>query len=148
MRIELALIAAALLAGPASAAQEQPRTNEAAELSRQLGSGGLTGRKLAEAIAKAEAFPLGSKDNPVRANMPQGEQAYLRSLRCADGQAPEFMRSGSSGTGVYGYILDAYDVRCAGKDAVSVMIDMYHDHVERRPVPGFVVASAPPTPTS
>jgi hypothetical protein len=80
---------------------------------------------------------LGAQSNPVRCSGPRGERAYLNRLRCADGKAPKFYRIGSFGEGPYGNILDGYSVKCGEADAVTIFMDMYHDHVEREAVPGF-----------
>ncbi|MGZ8421236.1 MAG: hypothetical protein ACXWU3_17385, partial [Allosphingosinicella sp.] len=88
--------------------------------------------------------PLGSKQNPVRVEMPAGEQAYLARLRCGDGRAPQFERMGSFGAGVYGNILDGYIVDCgaAPPGKVEIFMDMYHrGHVETQPVPGFTIVA-------
>jgi hypothetical protein len=111
--------------------------------------GGLFGpamsrAELNRAIAKAAAFPLGDEKNPVRVNMPPGEQAYLARLRCSDGTAPAYRRDGSLGTGVYGNILDLYSVSCAtgAPAAAKVHMDMYHpDHSETRAIPGFTIVA-------
>ena len=87
---------------------------------------------------------FGSKTNPVRCNGPRGERAYLSRLRCADGKAPAFDRIGSYGKGPYGHILDGYNVKCEDKDAVTVFMDMYHEHVEKEPVPGFTIVNDEP----
>jgi hypothetical protein len=84
---------------------------------------------------------LGSKENPVRCNMPRGERAYLNRLRCADGKAPAYHRIGSFGLGPYGNIIDGYNVKCEDKDPVTVFMDMYHEHVEKEPVPGFTIVN-------
>jgi hypothetical protein len=143
MRFKI-LIAVAALAGAAASlpAAAQQRPNEARDMMRSMGMHGLEGRKLAKAIAKAEASPLGSKANPVRENMPRGEWAYLGRLRCADGQAPATARSGNVGTGVYGNIVDLFTVTCPGAAPVEVYMDMYHDGPELRPIPGFTMAPA------
>lgn len=100
---------------------------------------GLKGKKLRTAIATAQAHPLGSEKNPVRARGPEGERAYLARLRCADGTAPAFERLGSTGIGPYHNILDLYAVQCAGAVPLSVYFDMYHKHLEPAPVPGFTI---------
>jgi hypothetical protein len=142
MRVELlAAILAIGFAGAPAAAQHRP--NEARDMMRQLHMGGLDGDKLAKAIARAEASPLGSKANPVRENMPKGEYTYLHRLRCADGQAPAANRVGNVGTGVYGNIVDLFRVTCAGAATVEIYMDMYHDGPELRPVPGFTIAPLP-----
>ena len=84
---------------------------------------------------------LGTKGNPVRCSGPPGERAYLNRLRCSDGKAPKYHRIGSYGLGPYGNILDGYNVKCEEKDPVTVFMDMYHDHVEKEPVPGFTIVN-------
>lgn len=108
------------------------------------GQSALKGKKLKKAIKKASTFPLGSNENPVRAEMPQGQQAYLARLRCADGRAPQFRRVGNFGVGVYGNIIDGYDVTCADSEPAKtrVIIDMYHaGHIENMAVPGFTIST-------
>lgn len=86
--------------------------------------------------------PLGSAQNPVRADMPAGQHAYLRRLRCSDGRAPGFGRIGSFGAGPYGSIIDGYSVSCVGSSPASseIYMDMYHaGHVEAAAVPGFTI---------
>lgn len=117
------------------------KPNEARDMMRELGYGGMKGKKLEKAIKKAAAYPLGSEKNPVRENMPEGEKAYLSRLRCADGNAPAFNRAGSVGDSPYGYIMDLYNVTCPGAAAVEVYMDMYHDGGEQQPVPGFTIVA-------
>jgi hypothetical protein len=124
------------LASPAAA---QHRPNEARDMMRAMGMKTMSGTKLAKAIAKAERSPLGSKANPVRENMPEGEIAYLGRLRCPDGAKPQFSRDGNVGLGVYKNIVDAYSVTCPGAAPVKVYMDMYHDGPENRPVAGFTI---------
>lgn len=91
-------------------------------------------------IASAEAHPLGSLDNPVRAEAPSGRRAYLERLLCANGSIPQFAHAGDIGTGVFGNIVDRYEVTCPGSAPAwsDVYMDMYFvGHVENRPVPGF-----------
>ncbi|MDR6853266.1 hypothetical protein J2Y54_002786 [Sphingomonas sp. BE123] len=102
---------------------------------------GLKGKKLRTAIAAAQAHPLGSQQNPVRARGPEGERAYLARLRCADGNAPAFARVGSTGIGPYHNILDLYTVQCAGAAPLSVYLDMYHKHAEPAALPGFTIVA-------
>jgi hypothetical protein len=112
------------------------------------GEPAMRGKKLKKAIAKAEAQPLGSRENPVRATMPQGQRAYLQRLRCANGVPPEFRRQGSAGPGPYGSIIDIYLLHCADSTPaeVTVFMDMYHGgYAENRAVPGFtMIDGAPP----
>lgn len=88
---------------------------------------------------KINAAALGSRDNPVRSHMPDGERAYLARLVCFDGSRPAFRRRSSMGVGPYTTILDLYDVTC-GATNHEVVMDMYHHaYVERRAVPGFTI---------
>lgn len=84
---------------------------------------------------------LGSQANPVRANMPAGQRAYLSRLRCSDGTTPEFHRLGSFGEGPYGSIIDGYQVDCgdAAPGAATIFLDMYHRYIENEAVPGFMI---------
>ena len=130
MRLPLVL-AAALLASPAIAQQ----TSGSIEIESVL-----EGRKtITPDWAAINAVPLGGKGNPVRVHRPMGQRAYLSRLVCPGGGSPVFQRVGSFGMGVYGTIIDGYDVDCAGTRHM-VYMDMYHpDHIERRPVPGFTI---------
>lgn len=98
--------------------------------------------EVARRAKAAEKHPLGSQQNPIRVNMPAGQRAYLSRLRCSDGQPPVFFRTGNFGPGVYGSIIDGYDVKCTGASPAQSMIfmDMYHpDHDEKAAPPGFTI---------
>lgn len=98
---------------------------------------------LSAALKEAGRHPLGSDENPVRADMPDGERAYLARLRCSNGEPPMYERVGNLGAGVFGSIVDAYDVRCMGAQPAKAMIvmDMYFEgYTEPRAVPGFAIA--------
>jgi hypothetical protein len=114
-----------------------------ARLSRMfMGQSQMQGEALSAAIDRAGAHPLGSPENPVRVSMPAGQRAYLSRLRCADAQAPGFVRAGSVGVGPFGNIVDLYQVTCEGSQPAEaeVYMDMYHSgHVEDRPVTGFTI---------
>ncbi|MBO9499929.1 MAG: hypothetical protein J7483_10780 [Novosphingobium sp.] len=138
MALLAAVAALSIAAAPAQTYEEGKKPNGARDMMLSLG-GGMKGKKLRTAIAKAEQYPLGSDKNPVRENGPAGQRAYLGKLRCEDGSAPAFDRAGNVGEGVFGFIVDLYKVTCPGKDAVDVYIDMYHDGGETRPVPGFTI---------
>ncbi len=108
----------------------------------QFGAPQLSKKKIKKIAKKASAFPLGSRDNPVRSEMPQGQRAYLARLRCADGSTPAFERSGNLGPGIYRTIIDNYVVDCgaAAPGQVNIVMDMYHpNHVEAQPVAGFTI---------
>jgi hypothetical protein len=112
-------------------------------LDRMLaGRSEIEGEELAKKVEEASAHALGSERNPVRASMPSGQRAYLARLRCADGSKPDFARQGSFGVGVYGNIIDAYEVRCDGSEPASsrIFMDMYHrGYVEKAAVAGFTI---------
>jgi hypothetical protein len=153
-RVMLAAASLLIVAGGASPAAAQPREPataqerpiDMADVERMLsGRSRHQGAELERLIAAAAAHPLGSKENPVRAAMPAGQRAYLRRLRCQDSKAPQFTRVGNFGAGVYGNIIDGYELTCAGAKPVVVFMDMYHaGHVEDRPVAGFTIAAAGP----
>ena len=103
------------------------------------------GKALEKLIEKAQEHPLGAKENPVRADMPGGQRAYLNRLRCADGKRPTYARVGNFGLGVYQRIIDGYEVVCEGSTPAKSMIfmDMYHPgHKEPAAVPGFTIEPA------
>jgi hypothetical protein len=134
----LKLIALMIVSVPATAIAAQD-----VDLSDIFGGGALEGEELEKAIADAAKHPLGSENNPVRVNMPQGQRAYLSRLRCENGKKPKFERGGSVGGGPFGSIVDVYAVDCgkAAPGKVSVYLDMYHpQHREDAAVPGFTIS--------
>lgn len=150
----LALTAAGVLAtsacattsdAPSSSSLYQPSASQSEDVERLRRSmqslGGQTYVTEADAGAMSEVSsePLGSRENPVRAAMPVGQRRYLDRLRCSDGKAPSYERSGSAGAGPYGSIIDLYVVQCpdAEPSVTEIYIDMYHRHVETEAVPGF-----------
>ena len=112
--------------------------NSMAQMYRELGIEVPDEDSVAQEAAN---YPLGSFENPVRAEDPEGQRAYLSRLRCSDGKRPRFQRSGNLGPGVYGYIVDNYVVDCgeAEPGRVNIVIDMYHDHVAKKAVPVFTI---------
>ena len=92
-------------------------------------------------LAEAAKHPLGSKENPVRVDMPRGEESYLKHLRCSDGKAPKFKHPGSVGIGVFGHILDVFDVTCRNAPApVEIYMDVYfRDYKETQAPDGFTL---------
>jgi hypothetical protein len=140
----LTVIAAALaVAFPGLALAQESQEDVTGVLARMLaGESELQGEDLDEALDEASVHPLGSAENPVRAEMPQGQRAYLNRLRCSDGKRPKFSRLGSAGISPYGNIVDLYSVTCKkGEPKESeVYLDMYHaGYVESRPIPGFTI---------
>lgn len=93
--------------------------------------------EMRQLVAAADAFPLGTLENPVRVGGPEGARAYLGRLRCADGSALRIGARSEAGTGAFGSIAAAYEVGC-GAAAGRVVFDMYHEeHVETRAPAGF-----------
>jgi hypothetical protein len=94
---------------------------------------------LTEAVAAAQAHPLGSRENPVRVGGPAGERAYLARLRCADGSVPRIGARGDAGVGAFGSVVGAYPLSCGGS-TTSIVFDIYHEeHVETRSPAGFTL---------
>lgn len=119
-----------------------PFTSAQADDLFDIFGGGLHGKKLERAIVKAAQYPLGSEQNPVRVNMPEGQRDYLSKLRCSDEKAPVFDRAGSVGSGPFGGIMDVYVVDCseATPGKTKVFMDMYHpNHKEDAAVQGFII---------
>jgi len=135
----LATAALALSLGTPAIAQDDDGA-EASALLRAIGMLPMEGEELSAVMAKAAKHPLGSEQNPVRAKAPEGQRAYLKRLRCPNGKAPAFNRLGNIGPGIYGSIVDLYEIKCKGGLTAEVVIDMYHpDYVEMRPIPGFTI---------
>ena len=131
------LVMAALLGVAACASAPE---NDMSDLMSFMGA--VSPAESARVAARLADKPLGSAQNPVRANMPAGQRAYLSRLRCANGRAPTFDRIGSMGAGPYGSIIDAYSVICVGSSPADSLVhmDMYHAaHVEAAAVPGFTI---------
>jgi hypothetical protein len=97
---------------------------------------------LAEAVAAAQAHPLGSMENPVRVGGPEGARAYIARLRCADGSVPSVGRRADAGVGAFGSMVIAYPVTCPGT-AGDIVFDIYHEeHVELRAPAGFSLVTS------
>lgn len=141
MRNSLILLAAAaaLLAAPALAKPPSEESPAPKEILAQVGSGN-TDAELDAAIAAAGAHPLGSAANPIRVAGPEGAQAYVARLRCADGTNARVGQSRDGGLGAYGSIVRLYPVDCgnAAPGHVDLLVDIYHEeHVETRAPAGF-----------
>ena len=107
-----------------------------------LMSGRMTGQALDAALKEAQKHPLGSAENPVRADLNIGEHAYLNRLRCSDGVRPTYERPTAPGPGLYGSIVDTYDVLCANgepKHTVIVMDGFFPGYVEKKPITGYTI---------
>lgn len=144
--IGLALACSALGACATTSGQTS-RSSEAdlaAMLSRMMSyQSRTTGAEFERIREQASAHPLGSSENPVRAEGPRGQRAYLSRLRCSDTSRPSFYRVGNVGPGIYRNIVDLYEVKCDGAEPTEskVYMDMYHSgHIETEAVPGFGIA--------
>jgi len=130
----------ALLAAPVSA-MKPPREESPAprDILADVGSGN-SDIELQRSIAAANAHPLGSSANPIRVAGPEGAQAYVARLTCADGSAAKVGQRRDGGVGAYGSVVHLYPVDCgaAGPARVDLLIDIYHEeNVETRPPAGF-----------
>lgn len=91
--------------------------------------------------AAAAAYPLGSRENPVRVGGPEGERAYLARLRCADGRAPQIGTRSEAGAGGFGSVVASFAVTCPGAAPQAVVMDMYHEeHDETRAPAGLTLS--------
>lgn len=139
MRRTAWMMAALMCAAGCASAPE----NDGSDLADLMSFMGAVSPAESARIARTlENKPLGSAQNPVRADMPAGQRAYLSRLRCANGRGPAFERIGSFGAGPYGSIIDGYSVTCAGASPTETVVhmDMYHSgHVEAAAVPGFTI---------
>jgi hypothetical protein len=89
---------------------------------------------------KINAQPLGSKGNPVRADGPAGERAYMQRLRCANGTViDEKRRVGAAGVGPYTTMVSVWEVECYGELHVVHIDGAHPGHVERRAARGFSI---------
>ncbi len=93
-------------------------------------------------VRAANAYPLGSAQNPVRVFQGVGERAYLARLRCSDDSNPHVTRVGSGGQGPFRTMMTVYSVDCRAALPGQVLVYMdnhFERHEENRPVPGFTI---------
>ena len=139
MRLLPTLIAAAVLASPATAQKLGARTASPEQVLENM----TPADPLAEAdriAAAAAAHPLGTVENPVRVGGPEGARAYLSRLRCADGTHPQVGPRSPGGVGAYGTVTERYALDCGASapGRVALAFDFYHEeHVETHAAPGF-----------
>jgi hypothetical protein len=136
------LLPAAILllsAAPASAQRLGARTASPESMVAQL-SPASPEEEMRALAAAADAFPLGTLENPVRVGGPDGERAYLARLRCADGNAPRIGARREAGIGAFGSVVGAYEIGCGAAATGRIVFDMYHEeHVETRAPAGFTL---------
>ena len=108
--------------------------------------------EVARSVERAREHPLGSRQNPVRVSGVEGEHAYMRRLRCADGNAPRIGSRANIGVGVFGSIVDLWELDCGGAEPgrFSLALDMYHDNHDETQAPAgltLVPSGNPPAAT-
>ena len=129
---------AVLAASPVSAQRLGARTTSPESMIAQMDRGSPED-ELRALVAAANAYPLGTVENPIRVGGPDGERAYLARLRCTDGAAPQIGARSEAGTGAFGSIVGAFAVAC-GASRSRLVFDMYHEeHVETRAPAGFTL---------
>jgi hypothetical protein len=136
----LSIASCVLLAGCAATSGSQTSSDD--EMLDKMMKGEAPRSTLSAAEqAEVTKHPLGSERNPVLAEGPPGERAYILRLRCPEGSPPSYERLGSASVlSPYGSVMDMYELACDAPPARTIFIDMYHPgHVEARAVPGFVI---------
>jgi hypothetical protein len=136
----LLIIALTTLASPAGAADKLGKRTAPPEQAMSGIGEGSSDAALAQAIAAAAAFPLGTLQNPVRVGGPEGERAYVAKLRCADGKRPQIGPTRPGGVGAYGSVADVVPLDCAAAapGRVDLVVDPYfEEQPETRPPAGF-----------
>ncbi|MEM8917948.1 MAG: hypothetical protein AAGE37_03730 [Pseudomonadota bacterium] len=143
MKYSISLAIAAFALSSSAGAQNNDIENVKA-LMKELGGESMSDKEAQAYAEKQISSTLGQPENPVRAEMPQGQRAYLNRLRCSDGNPPKYSRQGSMGIGPFGNIVDRYTVDCGDAEPgqVSIDMDMYHSgYVEKEPVAGFTMVA-------
>ena len=114
--------------GACASKPAKTKKSEGADLAASLSS--LLGEPKKVDPKILEKFPLGSKENPVRASGPKGQHNYLSRLVCENHETVSaFNREGSAGMSPFGTIMDVYEVICDTNKRVvkhTVFLDMYH----------------------
>jgi hypothetical protein len=141
MRIPLVLLALCA-AAPVAAQSGQPQLGARTQSPEQM-AGAMSRlspeEEMRQLAAAADAYPLGTLENPVRVGGPEGEHAYLGRLRCADGTQPRVGARREGGVGAFGSVVGAYELTC-GTQTSRVLFDMYQEeHVETRAPAGFTL---------
>jgi hypothetical protein len=129
-----------LISAPVAAQELGQRTTSPDAMVAQM-SQASPEEEMRQAIAAADAHPLGTLENPVRVGGPEGEHAYLGRLRCADGATPRIGARSNAGVDAFGSLAAAYELSCSAAAPAHIVFDMYHEeHVETRAPAGFTLA--------
>jgi outer membrane murein-binding lipoprotein Lpp len=94
MRSSLVLLAMVLSSGFASGCASQKTDDDF--LTQMLEGRAPKAQLSSTERAEVEKHPLGSEENPVLAQGPPGERAYLYRLRCPEGKPPILSVKGQS----------------------------------------------------
>lgn len=135
------LFAIALILALPAAAQAAAQGATPRQMMVELGMA-PSERQVARAVERARRHPLGTERNPVRVSGVEGEHAYMGRLRCADGNPPRIGERANIGVGVFGSIVDVWQLDCgdAAPGRFSLALDMYHDnHDETQAPAGFTL---------
>ena len=128
----------ALVAFPANAMKPPREESPASQEALQSLGAGNGDEQLAQEIAVADTHPLGTLQNPIRVEGPEGAQAYLGRLRCADGSIPKIGPKSVGDVDTFGTVTDVYPVSCGKGAATPLVFDIYHaENIETRPPAGF-----------
>ena len=139
MKPLLASAIALLAAAPALGQKPGDRT---ATPSQVLGEAAAADpvAEVEQIAAAAAVHPLGSLANPIRVGGPEGAQAYVARLRCADWSRPQRGPVRPGDVGAYGSVTQVYPMDCgrAAPGRADLVLDLYHEeHVEDRAPTGF-----------
>jgi hypothetical protein len=132
------------------AKERSPGEKEGDAFMKKCGEGCMDKKAMEAAVAAKVPEAWGTtKQNAIEVCLPSGEHYFLQDLRCPDGKAPEYKRSGNVGSrnpmpedmefnmsmmdptykmkpGEIDYhIVDRYEVKCSKKTHV-IFFDMYH----------------------
>jgi hypothetical protein len=142
----VAFVSAAALPASAQASEALKKARVPPEvLLADLGIGS-SDEEIARQVAAASAYPLGSRENPVRVGGPQGQQDYIARLRCVDGSEPRTSMREDAGIGAFGSVVQGFHLDCgaAAPGKVRLVMDMYHaEHREEGAPVGFRIVPAP-----
>jgi hypothetical protein len=144
MRTSLFLLITAIVASPAAAQTPKLGQRTAPPEKSMAGIGeGSSDAEIAQELATAASFPVGTLQNPVRVAGPDGERAYLTRLRCADGSLPRIGAQRPGGSDAFGNVADLAPVDCGGAASAhaEILIDVYQEeHVLEAAPAGFQLA--------
>lgn len=130
----------AIPAAPANAAPPREESPAPRETLRSFGEGS-SDEAMAQAIAAANAHPLGTLQNPIRVGGPEGARRYIARLRCTDGSAPNVGRDSPGSTGAFGTLTTIIPIGCGSGQPVPLAFDFYQEeYSETRSAPGFQIA--------